>query len=156
MKKVIGYFFRGIIVIGIITVTILLGLKIANDTKEIEMYTEDSLNIEAESRYYIDTIEENFEKIKSKIEADVGQKVELADTGTIVDIELYFVAKVDGKFKYIISKNVDNNQKFEIVGDELGDGKFMINYTDLGLENCVFTDINKYSINKNGKVEYGK
>ena len=26
---------------------------------------------------------------------DVGQKVELADTGTIVDIELYFVAKVD-------------------------------------------------------------
>ena len=156
MKKVIGYFFRSIIVLGLIAITVFLGMKIAKDTKEIKIYSEDYLNEDAEARYFIDTITSNLSKIESKIEEDIGQEVELADTGTISKIEIYFVTKVNGNYRYIVDKNVDGVQRFEIENDELNNGKFMITAEDLGLKDCFFSDINKYSINKDGIVEYGK
>lgn len=154
MKKILGYLFRSIIVIGVLVITILLGIKIVKDTKEIKIYSEESLNKEAEVQYFIDTITSKLNKIKSQIEQDIGQEVELADTGTINKIDIYFVTKVNGEYKYIVDSNVDGNQKFEIVGDDATQGKYIINPNDLGLENCILTDINRYSITKDGTVEY--
>ena len=154
MKKILGYLFRSIIVIGVLVITILLCIKIVKDTKEIKIYSEESLNKEAEAQYFIDTITSKLNKIKSQIEQDIGQEVELADTGTINKIDIYFVTKVNGEYKYIVDSNVDGNQKFEIVSDNATQGKYIINPSDLGLENCILTDVNGYSITKDGTVEY--
>ncbi len=156
MKKVFGYLFKIIIVLGIIAVTVLLGIKIVKDTKEIKVYNEESEIVNAEVNYFTDKISSSLRKIEDVIEKDIGQDVELADSGTITKIELYFVTKVDGKYKFIVDKNVDGVQKFEIAENELSDGKFYITPQDLGLENCIYSDIDKYSISKDGLVEYGK
>ncbi len=157
MKKIIGYLFRIIVVVVLIIITILLGVKVCKDTKKIKMYEEESLNIEAESKYFIDTINSNLTKIEKQIEKETGKKIELANSGTICKIELAFVVEDNGAYKYIICKNDNGTQKFEVAQENNSEeDKYVISYKDLGLDDCVFTNIENYVIDRDRNVEYIK
>lgn len=141
-------------ILVIVAVTVFLVLKIKNDTLAEKDKDIEDQNIEAESEYMCDTANEKITAIKEKIEKDTGVEVELADVGSVNDIDIYFVTKVDGEYKYIIKENTENEEKFAVAQDNEDDAKYIVSINMLGLDECVYTSITQYVIDKEANISF--
>ena len=91
MKKVLSVIFRIIIIAVIISLGELLVLKLRKDTITEKQNDELEQNIQVESDYIIQNAMSKLNDIKNIMHEDLGNNVELADSGNISVIEIYFV-----------------------------------------------------------------
>lgn len=156
MKKV----FVNIAIVIIIAVIILLGvllvLKIKNDTMTEKQNDELAQNIQVESEYIIENAMSKLDEIKNIIQEDIGQNVELADSGNITNIDIYFVIKDGDSYKYIVKQNDNGEEKFAIAQTSNEDGRYVVSPESLGFDECVYTNANDYNIDDSGVITYKK
>jgi len=152
MKKVLGIFVMVITIITLVVLATLLTLRIKNDTLNIKSKTELEINTKREVDEYIKDTAKIISDIKRAIEIDIGQDIEIADTGSIGKLELFFVTKVDDQYKYITKKVDESNEKFYIASED--DGKYIISEELLKIDNLVYTKIEDYVIDKTGNITY--
>lgn len=156
MKKVLSVIFRIIIIAVIILLGVLLVLKLRKDTLTEKQNDELKQNIQVESDYIIENAMNKLNEIKNIIQEDIGKNVELADSGNISDIDIYFVVKDGDSYKYIIKKIENNEEKFAIAqtGDE--EGRYVVLPESLGFDECVYTNVQDYNIDDSGVITYKK
>ena len=154
MKNILLGVLKFLIFVVIIFLGILLILKIKDDTIKEKNNAERLQNIKIESEYVINNSNKLLSDIKKKIEDELNVKVELADVGSISDIDIYFVTLVNNEYKNIILKQVDGKEKFEIAEDNYADGKYIVGLNAIELEELVYTNIENYSVDKEGKITY--
>lgn len=154
MKQVFIGLVRFLSVLVIIGLTILLVLKIKEDTLEIKKLDEEAQNIQIESEYYINLAMSNLDEVKGDIEKDINAEVELADTGALSQIDIYFVTKVDNQYKYIVKKQIDGVEKYAIAENSSEDGKYILSVEALGLKDTIYTKIENYNVDKDGLITY--
>ena len=101
MKNILLGVLKFLIFVVIIFLGILLILKIKDDTIKEKNNAERLQNIKIESEYVINNSNKLLSDIKKKIEDELNVKVELADVGSISDIDIYFVTLVNNEYKNI-------------------------------------------------------
>ena len=156
MKKVLSVIFRIIIIAVIILLGVLLVLKLRKDTITEKQNDELEQNIQVESDYIIQNAMSKLNDIKNIIQEDIGKNVELADSGNISDIDIYFVVKDGDSYKYITKKNENNEEKFSVAQTSDEEGKYMVSLESLGFDSCIYTNVQDYSINNAGVIMYKK
>ena len=154
MKQFFIGLFRFLGILVIIGLTVLLVLEIKEDTLEIKKLDEEAQNIQIESEYYINLAMSNLDEVKGDIEKDINAEVELADTGALSQIDIYFVTKVDNQYRYIVKRQVDGVDKFVIAQDSNEDGKYILSLEALGLKDNIYTKIENYNVDKDGLITY--
>lgn len=154
MKQVFICIFKVLSILGVIALTVLLVLKIGRDTLEIKKIDERDQNIQIESEYYINLAMSTLDEIKGEIEKDINTEIELADTGSLAQIDIYFVAKIEDEYRYIVQTEIDGVQKFAISKDNNEEGKYILSLDSLGIKDNIYTKIENYNVNKNGLITY--
>lgn len=156
MKKVLSITLRIIIIAVIILLGVLLVLKLKSDTITEKQNDELAQNIQVESDYIIENAMNKLNEIKNVIQEDIGQNIELADSGNISDIDIYFVVKDGDNYKYVVKKNENNEEKFSIAQTSDEEGKYMVSLESLGFDSCIYTNVQDYTINNAGVITYKK
>lgn len=156
MKKIILNILKILSVIAIIALLVLLIIKINNDAKKLEEADKINLNIEAEAQYMTQKATSKLSQIKKEVETKLGKEVEYADIGNVLDIDLYFVVKEGNEYKYVIKKVENEKEVFLVASSPDEEGKYIISLDKIELKDCVYTDIEKYSLDKDGKITYEK
>ena len=156
MKKALSVIFRIVIVAVIILLGVLLVLKLRKDTLTEKQNDELKQNIQVESDYVIQNAMSKLNDIKNIIQEDIGKNVELADSGNISDIDIYFVIKDGDSYKYIVKKNENNEEKFSVAQTSDEDGRYVISLESLGFDECVYTNVQDYNIDNTGVITYKK
>lgn len=154
MKKFLNIFFTIIGVIILVGLAVLLGIKLKNDTLTEKNSDIEEQNVQAESEYLCQISNENIENLIEIIKKDVNLDIEVADIGSLDKIDVYFVAKVDNDYKYIVKEVIDGKEKYKIADDNSEEAKYIVPLNLLGLDTCVYTSLDKYSIDKYGKITY--
>ena len=154
MKKIFICIEKIAIIAVIILLGILLILKIKNDTMTEKQNDELAQNIQVESEYIIQNAMNKLNDIKDIIQKDVGQNVELADSGNITSIDIYFVVKENNEYKYIVKKNEDGQEKFSIAKTSDEEGRYIVSIENLGFDKCVYTNVQDYNIDDSGVITY--
>ncbi len=154
MKKVFVSIVRIIIIFVIILLGVLLVFKIKNDTIIEKQNDELDQNVQAESEYIIENAMGKLSEIKDMIQEDIGQNVELADSGNITNIDIYFVVKDGESYKYIVKKNEDGEEKFAIAQSSNEEGRYIISTESLGFDDCIYTSAQDYNIDDSGVITY--
>ena len=154
MKQYFRKFVELFILVAVIVLAVLLIMKICSDASAKKQSDEELLNTQNEYEYFCKKSTEFIKNLKSKIEESIGTKVELAETGSLKDIDIYFVVKQDEQYKYVVEQYVDNTQKFKIVEDESKEAKYILSVDVLGFKDCLYTNIANYNVDKDGNVEY--
>lgn len=154
MKKFLYNIFRLACIILVIGLGVLLGMKLKNDTITAKNEAELKQNIEYESNYIIENSMNDYVEIKEEVEKQVKQKVELADSGSIINTELYFVTKVDNQYRYICKTIVDGVETFSIAKTNEDGNKYIIPASAIIKNECIYTELENYTIDKNGIIKY--
>ena len=152
-------FFSGLLKVVCIAIVIALGvlliLKIKDDTLIQKNMYEETQNIQVESEYMLGIANDKIAKIKEEIEKAINTKIEVADSGSISQIDLYFVAKVEEDYRYIIKKiDEDGTEVFAISKDNNENGRYIVSLEAIGLDECMYTDLADYSIDNQGVITY--
>lgn len=156
MKKFFSTLATIILTILLTTLTVFLVLKLKEDTLMQKDKDVQEQNIEAESEYLCETSNEKLAELMVEIKNDVGQEIEVADTGSVGKIDIYFVVKVDNDYKYIIKTNEDGTEKFAISQNNEEDAKYIVPLSALELDTCIYTNLNSYSIDREGNITYSE
>ena len=145
MKRFLSTLGIVILILVIVALTVFLILKIRSDT--IAQKDNDILiqNEQAESEYICQRANDNLKEIIAKIEKDVGKEVE---------IDLCFVAEVDGEYKYIVKEDDDGNEKFAIADDNSQAARYIVSLKAIELDSCVYTKIDNYIIDEDFNITY--
>ncbi len=141
-------------VVVFIVLAVFIGIKLYNDTKEYKRLDIEAQNIKNEMDFLVPTANEKMLEVMSKIKEDVGQNIELADIGSIGNIDIYFVAKVDGEYKYITKVTEEGKEKYKIASNNEEEAKYIVPVERLGLDVCIYTSIDNYNIDKSGNITY--
>lgn len=155
MKKFFHWIFRIVMLIAVIGLGVLLALKLNKDALETKAQVEKEEQITSESETMVVDATTLLQDIKHNIEKDTGVTVEMADTGSMGQIDIYFVTKVGEEYKYIVkNKTEDGTEKFDVAQTPEQGGTYIVSLDALGLKNCVYTDVNNYILDKDGNIQY--
>ena len=154
MKKFLSILGIIILVAVIVSMTILLVLKIKNDT--IAKRDEDIMaqNEKAESEYICKNANEKLQEIIANIKKDVDKEIELANTGSINKMDLCFVVKDNEEYRYIIREEENGEDKFAVAKDNLQVARYIISPITIGIDNCIYTNIDNYIIDSDFNITY--
>lgn len=146
-------------VIGIVilvTLAVFIGFKIVKDVNAEKSKDIENINVQNEQEYICSVASENLKNIKEAIEKDIGKSVEVADTGSLDAIDIYFVVKEENTYKYITKIKEEENEKYQISQDNENDARYIVPINKLGIDICVYTELKDYMINKDGNITYTK
>ncbi len=156
MKKIILSILKILSVIAIIALFALLVIRINKDAKMLKEEDKLQLNVEAEAQYMTQKATSKLNQIKKEIETELGKTVEYADTGNVLDIDIYFVVKEGNGYKYVVKKIEGEKEIFSIANSADEEGKYIVSLDKIELKDCVYTEIENYSLDKDGKILYEK
>ena len=154
MKKFFSILLTIIVLIIFVGLGILLGLKLKSDMMIEKEQDIQRQNIQAESEYLCDSSNKKLSEIIAEIEQELNIKVEVADIGSLDNIDIYFVTKVDNDYKYIVKEQVDGNEKYKVAEDNSEEAKYIVSLKTLEFDTCIYTKLKDYSIDKYGKITY--
>ncbi len=144
----------GIIILGILAAFIII--RLVKDVNYEKTQDVNNMNIQSEQKYICSIASENLKNIKDEIEKDIGKKVEIADTGSLDAIDIYFVVKEDNTYKYVVKTKEDEMEKYKVAQNNEEDARYIIPINNLGIDICVYTELKDYVIDKNGNITYTK
>lgn len=152
-------FFSGLLKVVCIAIVIALGvlliLKIKDDTLIQKNMYEETQNIQVESEYLLEIANDKLAIIKEEIEENLNAEIEIADSGSISQLDIYFVAKVEEDYRYIVKKiQEDGKETFAISQDNNEDGRYIVSLEAIGLDECMYTDLADYNIDNQGVITY--
>ena len=101
-------------------------------------------------------IEANNIQAEAEIETSLKVNIEVADIGGLNENDIYFVTPVGANYMYITKTKVEDKDTFAIATDNAKDAKYIVSLKTLGLDECVYTNIKDYSIDKTGKITYNE
>lgn len=145
------------ILVGIamlVTLAIMLFLKIKNDTLEVRNKEINRQNSLAEAEYICTNATEKLKGIMEKIETDLKVNIEVADTGSLEENDIYFVTKVEDKYMYIVKEVVEEKDVFKIATDNANEPKYIVSFKTIGLDERLYTKVENYSVDKDGNITY--
>ena len=155
MKRVFTSLLKFFCIAAVIALGILLILKIKEETLVQKSIYEEAQNVQIESEYMLDIANKKMAQIKDEIETILNTEVELADSGSISQIDIYFVAKVENDYRYIVKKvQEDGTQTFVISQDNNEDGRYIVSIEAIGLDECMYTNLANYNIDNQGVITY--
>lgn len=155
MKRVFTSLLKILCIAAVIALGVLLILKIKEDTLIQKSIYEEAQNVQIESEYMLDIANKKMAQIKEDVETILNTEVELADSGSISQTDIYFVAKVENDYRYIIKKvQDDGTQTFAISQDNNEDGRYIVSIEAIGLDECVYTNLADYNIDNQGVITY--
>lgn len=155
MKRVFTSLLKILCIAAVIALGVLLILKIKEDTLIQKSIYEEAQNVQIESEYMLDIANKKMAQIKEEVETILNTEVELADSGSISQTDIYFVAKVENDYRYIIKKvQDDGTQTFAISQDNNEDGRYIVSIEAIGLDKCVYTNLADYNIDNQGVITY--
>ena len=146
MKRVFTSLLKFFCIAAVIALGILLILKIKEETLVQKSIYEEAQNVQIESEYMLDIANKKMAQIKDEIETD---------SGSISQIDIYFVAKVENDYRYIVKKvQEDGTQTFVISQDNNEDGRYIVSIEAIGLDECMYTNLANYNIDNQGVITY--
>lgn len=154
MKKFLRALGILILINVIIAITVFMILKIKDDTLAEKNKDIDRQNAKVESEYVCDNATQKLKTIIEKIEDSIDAKIEVADIGSLDCIDIYFVTKQDNNYKFIVKETIDGRETFKISEDNENDAKYIVPLDKIGMDNCIYTEISNYSIDKKGNITY--
>lgn len=155
MKRVFTGILKFLCITAVIALGVLIVLKIKDDTLVQKSMYEEAQNEQIESKYILEVANNKMAKIKEEVENAINTKVELADSGSISQIDLYFVAKVEDDYRYIVKKvQEDGTEIFAISEDNNEDGRYIVSLEAIGLDECMYTKVLNYNIDNQGVITY--
>lgn len=154
MKKFLRTLGILILVNIIIAITVFLVLKIKDDTIAEKNKDIENQNIQVESEYMCENATQKLSTIIEKIETSIDAKVEIADIGSLSDIDIYFVVNQNEDYKYIVKQTIDGKEEFKIAENDENDAKYIVSLDKIGLDNCIYTNLKNYTIDKEGNITY--
>lgn len=155
MKQVFTSILKFISIVAVIALGVLLVIKIKNDTLIEKKIYEENENIQLESEYIVEKANDKLASIIEIIEAEIDANIELADSGSISELDIYFVTKVENDYRYIVKKVQENGTEiFAISQDNNEDGRYIVSLEAIGLDECIYTDLADYNIDKQGVITY--
>ena len=154
MKKFLSVFCIILFILFILVLGILLGLKIKNDADEQEASDILSQNITNEAEYVCSVANECLNEIISKIEEDTLVEVQVADTGTLDNTDVYFVTLVDGEYMYITKDGTSETQIFTVAEDNDDSARYIVSLQALGFDTLVYTSLSDYNIDSTSTITY--
>ncbi|MBO5476487.1 MAG: hypothetical protein J6A15_01880 [Clostridia bacterium] len=155
MKQVFTSILKFISIVAVIALGVLLVIKIKNDTLIEKNIYEENENIQLESEYIVKKANDKLASIIETIEAEIDVNIELADSGSISELDIYFVTKVENDYRYIVKKVQENGtENFAISQDNNEDGRYIVSLEAIGLDECIYTDLADYNIDKQGVITY--
>lgn len=155
MKRVFTSLLKILCIAAVIALGVLLILKIKEDTLIQKSIYEEAQNVQIESEYMVDIANKKMAQIKEDVEAILNTEIELADSGSISQTDIYFVVKVENDYRYIIKKvQDDGTQTFAISQDNNEDGRYIVSIEAIGLDKCVYTNLADYNIDNQGVITY--
>ncbi len=101
-----------------------------------------------------DNATQKLNSIVEKIESNIDAEIEIADIGSLSDIDIYFVTKQDNEYKFIVKESIDGKESFRVAEDNENDAKYIVSLDRIGIDNCIYTDLKDYSIDKEGNITY--
>lgn len=140
----------------LVLLAILVVIKLARDFNAEKSKDIDYINVINEQEYICLNGTKNIENIKDEIEKDIGKKVEIADTGSLDVIDIYFVVKDGNTYKYITKIKENEIEKFEIAQDTEKDARYIVPINKIGIDVFVYTEPKDYTIDKYGNITYTK
>lgn len=156
MKK----FFKVIGILIAIAILVALGYllirKIKADTIAQRDLQIESNNIQAEAEFLCDRATKKLTTLIDEIETSLKVNIEVADIGGLNENDIYFVTPVGANYMYITKTKVEDKDTFAIATDNAKDAKYIVSLKTLGLDECVYTNIKDYSIDKTGKITYNE
>lgn len=155
MKRVFTSLLKILCIAAVIALGVLLILKIKEDTLIQKSIYEEAQNVQIESEYMVDIANKKMAQIKEDVEAILNTEIELADSGSISQTDIYFVVKVENDYRYIVKKvQDDGTQTFAISQDNNEDGRYIVSIEAIGLDKCVYTNLADYNIDNQGVITY--
>ena len=155
MKQVFTSILKFISIVAVIALGVLLVIKIKNDTLIEKNIYEENENIQLESEYIVKKANDKLASIIETIEAEIDVNIELADSGSISELDIYFVTKVENDYRYIVKKVQENGtENLAISQDNNEDGRYIVSLEAIGLDECIYTDLADYNIDKQGVITY--
>lgn len=145
--------------IGIIILVILaafIAMKLFKGVEQEKSVDIENMNIKNEQEYICSVASRNLNDIKEKIEKDIGKDVEIADTGSLDNIDIYFVVKEDNTYKFITKIKDGEKEKYQIAEDNENDARYIVPVSKLGIDVCVYTELKDYAIDRDGNITYTK
>ena len=139
MKKFFSILLTIIVLIIFVGLGILLGLKLKSDMMIEKEQDIQRQNIQAESEYLCDSSNKKLSEIIAEIEQELNIKVEVADIGSLDNIDIYFVTKVDNDYKYIVKEQVDGNEKYKVAEDNSEEAKYIVSLKTLEFDTCILS-----------------
>lgn len=156
MKK----FFKVIGILIAIAIIVALGYllfrKIKADTLAQRDLQIEANNIQAESEFLCDRATKKLTTLIDEIETNLKVNIEVADIGSLEENDIYFVTPVGANYMYITKTKVEDKDTFAIATDNAKDSKYIVSLKTIGLDECVYTNIKDYSIDKSGKITYNE
>ena len=156
MKK----FFKVIGILIAIAILVALGYllvrKIKADTLAQRDLQIEANNIQTEAEFLCDRATKKLTTLIDEIETSLKVNIEVADIGGIEGNDIYFVTPVGANYMYITKTKVEDKDTFAIATDNAKDSKYIVSLKTLGLDECVYTNIKDYSIDKTGKITYNE
>lgn len=156
MKK----FFKVIGILIAIAIIVALGYllfrKIKADTLAQRDLQIEANNIQAEAEFLCDRATKKLTTLIDEIETNLKVNIEVADIGSLEENDIYFVTPVNANYMYITKTKVEDKDTFAIATDNAKDSKYIVSLKTIGLDECVYTNIKDYSIDKSGKITYNE
>lgn len=143
-------------IVVLITLAVFIGIKLVRDVNIEKSKDIDNMNIQSEQEYICSIATRNLKDIKDSIEKDIGKKIEIADTGSLDAIDIYFVVKEENKYKYITKIKENDIDKYKISQDNENYARYIIPINKLGIDVCVYTELKDYIVDKDGNITYTK
>lgn len=143
-------------IVVLITLAVFIGIKLVRDVNIEKSKDIDNMNIQSEQEYICSIATRNLKDIKDSIENDIGKKIEIADTGSLDAIDIYFVVKEENTYKYITKIKENDIDKYKISQDNENDARYIIPINKLGIDVCVYTELKDYIVDKDGNITYTK
>lgn len=154
MKKFLRTLGILILVNIIIAITVFLTLKIKDDTIVEKNKDIEKQNIKVESEYMCENATQKLSAIIEKIETSIDAKIEIADIGSLSDIDIYFVTKKDEEYKYIVKETIDGKDNFKVAENNEDEARYIVSLDKIGIDNCIYTYLRNYIIDKQGNITY--
>ena len=155
MKRVFTSILKFLCIVAVIALGVLLILKIKDDTLIQKSIYEEAQNIKIESEYLLEIANDKLAIIKDEIEENLNAEIEIADSGSISQLDIYFVTKVENDYRYIVKKiQEDGKETFAISQDNNEDGRYIVSLEAIGLDECMYTDLADYNIDNQGVITY--
>lgn len=155
MKQVLANILKFVSIVAVIALGVLLIIKIKDDTLIEKSIYEEERNTDIESEFMIKNATKKLEAIKKEIEQELNIEVELADSGNVNQIDIYFVTKVEEDYRYIVKKVQENGTEvFAISQNNNEDGRYIVSLEAIGLNECIYTNLEDYNVDKQGVITY--